>query len=80
MPAMAQDSSPRIVSRGLYYARPLSLGLLATLLLVGSAQAADVSDESAKSAVLRDLTDISTELLVSALKERSSITSTTTTD
>jgi hypothetical protein len=30
--------------------------------------------------VLRDLTDISTELLVSALKERSSITSTTTTD
>jgi SpoVK/Ycf46/Vps4 family AAA+-type ATPase len=42
------------------------------------AEVARACSESAKSAVLRDLTDISTELLVSALKERSSITSTTT--
>jgi len=44
------------------------------------AEVARACSESAKSAVLRDLTDISTELLVSALKDRSSITSTTTTN
>lgn len=44
------------------------------------AEVARACSEAAKTAVLRDLTDISTDLLVSALKERSSITSTTNTD
>jgi SpoVK/Ycf46/Vps4 family AAA+-type ATPase len=44
------------------------------------AEVARACNEAAKSAVLQDLTDISTDLMVSAIKERSSITSTTTTD
>jgi len=44
------------------------------------AEVARACSEAAKTAVLRDLTDISTDLLVSALKERSSITTTTNTN
>jgi SpoVK/Ycf46/Vps4 family AAA+-type ATPase len=44
------------------------------------AEVSRACNEAAKSAVLQDLNDISTDLLVNAFKERSSITSTTTTD
>ena len=44
------------------------------------ADVARACTEAAKVAVLRDATDVSTDLLVSALQERASITSTTATD
>ena len=44
------------------------------------AEVARACNEAAKSAVLQDLNDISTELFVSAIKERSSIAARTTTD